>query len=430
MLDSLALGRDGFRLLRCVGVSCISPKIYYPYPSLLGGVEAVKGNLAELSENVAPAQAAGYILQLDRALYHLAHAASGDTAVAVEHVDDVAVIKDGKIILLEQDKSSTRKNARLLGDRTRAVWRTLQIWLRHHETPEGGLCMKYIFFVNQWVSSQVAVLLKKKCAGEIQVNEVVQAFRKIGAKRSSSKVQEIIDDVLSRKDEDIHSVVSKIEIVEAGESKSDRLSVANGLGLNPRANAEDILDGLFGWLTSRVRIDWSEGRPGIISRTEILIQSHALQTKQAKGRFLPRAAAEIVLNEEVRQGALSRNFVEHLGRIDAENEDIVQAVDHFLKFNIEKHRLVRAGDVPDVEWRNRSARLRERWSGVMRRRRRELSGQAKTVIGQTVLADVTYEHREPLDGHACDELYMTSGHYHRLADEDEIWWDPTFQQGS
>lgn len=380
------------------------------------------------ADNIASAQAAGYILQLDRALHHLAHAASGEIAVAVEHIDDVAVMKDGKVVLLEQDKSSTRATGRLLGDRTRAVWRTLQIWLRHHESPDGGHCMHYIFFVNRWVSSPVALLLKQQSAGQVRAAEVVQTLRKIGSKRSSSKIQEIIDDVLVRGDDVLEAVVSKIEIVESCEPASDRRSMANGLGLNPRADAEDILNGLFGWLTNRVRIDWSEGRTSVITRKEILTQSFNLQTKQANSRFLPRASAEIIIDEEVRQGALSKNFVEHLGRIDAENEDVVQAVDHFLKFNMEKHRLVRAGDVPDAEWRHRSGRLRERWAGVMRRKKRELAGQPKTEIGQTVLADVTYEHRENLDGHACDELYMTSGHYHRLADEDEVWWDPTFQK--
>lgn len=380
------------------------------------------------NDNAAPAQAAGYILQLDRALHHLACAASGDVAVAVEHVDDVAVMKDGKIVLLEQDKSSTRVGARLLGDRTRAVWRTLQIWLRHYETPDGEHCVQYIFFVNQWVSSPIASLLKQKSAGHVQAADVVQTLRKIGSKRSSSKIQEIIDDVLTRKDSVLEAVISKIEIVQSGESVSDRKSIANGLGLNPRADAEDIINGLFGWLTHRVRIDWSEGRPGVISRAEILTQSYALQTKQANSRFLPRASAEIFIDEDARQGALSKNFVEHLGRIDAENEDVVQAVDHFLKFNIEKHRLVKAGDIPDVEWRNRSARLHERWTGVMRRKKRELAGKPRSEIGQIVLADVTYDHRENLDGHTCDELYMTSGHYHRLADEDEVWWDPAFQK--
>jgi hypothetical protein len=126
---------------------------------------------------------------------------------------------------------------------------------------------------------------------------------------------------------------------------------------------------------------------------------------------------------------LTRNFVEHLSRISAEQTDIVQAVDHFLKFNIEKHRLVREGDVPLGEWSNRSNRLKERWRNILRRRTREMTSESRSTIALAVLADTTYEHRESLDGHPCDELYMTSGNYHRLAEDDEVWWDPGFVRG-
>jgi len=339
-------------------------------------------------------------------------------------------MKDGKVILLEQDKSSSMRGARLLNDRSRAVWRTLQIWLQHSETTDGPLCQRYLFFVNQWVASPIATLLKRAAAKEIEPSAVVNSLRKIGAKRSTSKVQSIIDDVLDRRDESLESLVSKIEIVEPDHPRSSRSSLANGLGLHPRANVDNILNGLFGWLTDKVRTEWSENRPGLITRAEILTQSHALQATQANSRFLPRAAADIVINDTARLGALSRNFVEHLGRIEADAEDIVQAVDHFLKFSTEKQRLVRAGDIPTAEWQNRAHRLRERWANLMRRTKREMAGRPPQQVGQSVLAEATYEHRENLDGHACDELYMTSGHYHRLADEDDVWWDPTFQKGN
>jgi hypothetical protein len=378
--------------------------------------------------NTAPAQAAGYILQLDRALHHLALAASGEIVVAVEHVDDVAVMQDGKVILVEQDKSSSRPTVQLLANRSWAFWRTLQIWLDHCEGSDGQYVKRRLFFVNRWVSSPIAMLLKELTKHTIEVVDVVNSMREIGSKRSKSKIQKIIDDVLSRSDEDLAALVNTIEIVEAGDPVSERAKLANGLGLDPRADTDDILDGLLGWLTTKVRTDWSEGRPALVTRKQILIQSHALQDKQAKSRFLPRPSADIVVSDEARKGALARNFVEHLGRISAEREDVVQAVDHFLKFSIEKHRLVRAGDVPDAEWRNRSNRLRERWDNLMRRKKRELADSTSTAIGQTVLADTTYEHRESLDGQMCDELYMTSGNYHRLAEEDEVWWDPNFSK--
>jgi len=226
------------------------------------------------------------------------------------------------------------------------------------------------------------------------------------------------------------ALIERIEIVAADKPTAARTVVANGLAIHPRADADAIIDGLLGWLTTKVRTHWSEKQPAVVSRQEVLIQSHALQDLQKKSRFLPRASGDVRVTAEDRERALARNFVEHLGRISADQDDIVQAIDHFLKFNIEKHRLVKAGDVPVVEWGNRSHRLRERWSNIMRRRRRDMPTATASAIGLGVLADVTYEHRESLDGHPCDELYMTSGNYHRLAESDEIWWDPTFNAES
>ena len=174
------------------------------------------------NDNTAPAQAAGYILQLDRALHHLALAVSGDLAVAVEHVDDIATMRDGKVVLVEQDKSSFRPDAKLLADRSRAFWRTLQIWLRHREGPDGEYVERRLFFVNQWVSSPIATLLKARAAKEIEAADVVKTMRDIGGRRSKSRVQEIINDVLARSDDDLISLIATIEIVEAGDPVSER----------------------------------------------------------------------------------------------------------------------------------------------------------------------------------------------------------------
>jgi hypothetical protein len=266
-------------------------------------------------------------------------------------------------------------------------------------------------------------------AAETPTAEIVAALRKAGAKAGKTKIDILIADVLTRDDAALSNLIEAIEIVEADKPAVVRAVLANGLGLHPHADANAIIDGLLGWLTTRVRMDWTEGRPALISRQEVLLQSHALQELQRKSRFLPRASGDVHVSSEDREHASARNFVDHLGRISAGQEDIIQAVDHFLKFNIEKQRLVKGGDVPLAEWSNRSNRLQERWRNILRRRVREMPSASASEIGLAVLADTTYEHRESLDGHPCDELYMTSGNYHRMAETNEVWWDPSFERG-
>ncbi|MDC7682191.1 hypothetical protein PQU92_02820 [Asticcacaulis sp. BYS171W] len=382
------------------------------------------------TNNTAGAQAAGYILQLERALHHLAHASSIKIAVAIEHFDDVAVMEDEKVLALEQDKSSTKEQKKILADRSRALWRTLQIWLAHDASAAGADTSRYLFFVNQWVESPIAQKLKECGEKSITSSEVVSLLRAIGGKRTQSKIQIIIDDVLSRSDPELEALINKIEIVLAPAGEQETSSLANGLGLDPRADIDDILTSLLGWLTARARADWSAKNPCIVTRSEVLIYCSTSQRKQANSRLLPRASADISLQKADRENALTRNFVEHLSKISADDEDVLVAVDHFLRFNIEKHRLVRTGEVPDNEWGHRSSRLRERWAGIRRVKGRELAGRTNSEIGHAILAEATYQYKEPLDGHPCDELYMTAGNYHRLADDDEVWWDPAFTKGS
>lgn len=386
-------------------------------------------NLGKTRDNTAGPQSAGYVLQLDRALHHLATATSGRDVVAVEHFDDVVVLRDGKLILAEQDKNTSKPSSKVLNDRSRALWRTLQIWLQLRETPEGAHCKRHLLFVNRWVATPLATQLRDRAAQAMPTSDIVAALRAAGAKPGKAKIDALIADVLTRDDAALSGLVETIEIVDADKPATARTILANGLALHPQVDADAIIDGLLGWLTTKVRADWSEGRPALISRHEILLQSHALQEVQKRSRFLPRASDDVPISVDDRRQALTRNFVGHLGRISAEEEDVFQAVDHFLKFSIEKYRLVKGGDVPLAEWTNRSNRLRERWRNIMRRRGREMSSASPSEIGLAVLADTTYDHRENLDGHPCDELYMTSGNYHRLTEEDEIWWDPSFKRG-
>lgn len=276
-------------------------------------------------KNTAAAQAAGYILQLERALHHLAHSDAG-AVVAVEHLDDVVVERDGKTALQEQDKSTAAASTKLLADRSKAIWRTLEIWLLQREAPDAVSCERYLFFVNRSVETPIATLIKKRMRKEAPSAAVLAALRAQGtpAKSKATKIsqaQALIDRVLRRSDEDLTSLIDRIEIVEAGEPAGDRAAMANGLGLSRRVNADDILDSLFGWLTRLVRNEWSVGRPGLITRDAILLQKDALQARQARGRLLPRAASDVVVSEADRAGALSRTFVEHLGRIEAESND-------------------------------------------------------------------------------------------------------------
>ena len=105
---------------------------------------------------------------------------------------------------------------------------------------------------------------------------------------------------------------------------------------------------------------------------------------------------------------------------------MLDAVQHFLQFADERHRLVGEGEVPDREWDGRSDRLRDRWTNTARIGRHRQARSAEPGLGHAHPCQKRpSRHLEPLADEPCGELYMTSGHYHRLADDDRVWWLPS-----
>ncbi|ARM91650.1 hypothetical protein RHEC894_PD00144 (plasmid) [Rhizobium sp. CIAT894] len=377
-------------------------------------------------DHTAGPQASGYILQLERALYHLSRA-NHDVTVAVEYYDDITQIKAGVPIVQEQDKNSVRVDADLLGDRSKAIWRTLQIWLQQHRST-GTFCERYLIVTNTPVTAGVALMLKtmRDSAGS-SVESIVVALRTIGKQRSKAKIVETMRDVLSADDKILGQLISRIEVVDGFVLSLAHDEIANGFALHPGLEQQQVLDFLLGWLTRVLKESWDASLPGMISRQACIRQCREIETSLARQRFLPRAARDVEIAASDRDRALARPFAEHLRRIEADDDDLLQAVEHFIQFNVEKHRLSADGDVADREWQDRGGRLIARWRNIMRNEKRVHRDRQPAEVGQRVLSETTYFHCEPLGGQHCSELYMTSGHYHRLADDDEVWWHPNFR---
>ena len=212
----------------------------------------------------APGPSAGHIFQLERALYHLSRAGRDDY-VAVEYADDVAVIREGRVVLQEQDKHSVRPKAEILADRSRALWRTLQIWLTPNATINRGDCRRFLLVTNNPVAAPIASMLRTlggNGAG-VTAKAIVKALRAVGhpKRKSQSQVQPIIDDVLSHTDEELATLISRIEIVEAKNERSDQDELANELGLDPRLDPSLTLDALLGWVTKTLQEAWRSRQP-------------------------------------------------------------------------------------------------------------------------------------------------------------------------
>jgi hypothetical protein len=74
-----------------------------------------------------PASAAGYLVQVQRALRRLAEAL-GDAAVGVETCDDVSTLSPGGVLEMEQDKLTLSDSGAPITNRSEDFWKTMDIW--------------------------------------------------------------------------------------------------------------------------------------------------------------------------------------------------------------------------------------------------------------------------------------------------------------
>lgn len=377
--------------------------------------------------------ASGVILQFERALYHLAIAGDGE-AVSVEQVDDVARTKNGKVTAQEQDKKSVspRSNA-TLGDRHIGLWRTLQIWVEGIRTG-GQPSLSYLLVTNAQPKGKIVDAIRKPPGIPDRSTQIVAALRAAGKVRkvggtddkTPSKIQQTIDDVLSETDAVLADLAGRIELVENFDATAMRPEVAARLGIHPDTDRDSIIDATLGWIISRLRKAWDSKAAGIITKDECLRYVRTREAQAARRQWMPRPGREVHVDGQKIAEAKGRTFVDQLERIELEEEEVLEAIEHWVQFNTEKSRLVKTGDIDDDVWVDRGERLRQRWQGIERVARRTRKDLPPVERGYHIYSETTLNHREPIDGHPCDEPYATAGHFHRLADKKLIRWHPEY----
>lgn len=371
-------------------------------------------------------------MQFERALYHLAIAGDGET-VSVEQVDDVARTKSGKVIAQEQDKKSISRSNATLGDRHIGLWRTLQIWVEGIRNG-GQPSLSYLLVTNAQPKGMIVDAIRKPADTPNRSAEIVAALRaarrvrKIGGTEATPlpKIQQIIDDVLTESDETLANLANRIELVENFDATGMRPEVATRLGIHPDIDRDLVINATLGWIVSRLREAWNSKAAGIITKADCLRHVHGITNQVARQRWMPRPSRLVPVDGQQIAQAAGRMFVDQLKRIELEDEEIFEAIEHWIQFSIEKFRLVKTGDIDDYVWEDRGVRLRQRWRSIERNARRTHKDLPPVERGYHVYSQTTLNHREPIDGHPCDEPYATAGHFHRLADEKLVLWHPEY----
>lgn len=375
---------------------------------------------------------AGYIAQLRRALFRLAQAGPLDR-VGVEVLDDVATVKQG-LTEYEQDKLTFTSTRNPLTNRSDALWKTLDIWT--DAWAKGGMTdatVAFFLVTNRDCSGCVVVNLATEKRTESDDRAILSQLQAEGSQRSafdSSGIQKLINKVLDKGAELLFSVIKNARATPStgafGEALID--ATISLLHVSDRIDGKAVYQGLFGWMTDCLMSNWETGKPGWIEVCAFNRQLETITVSANRARVIARAARVINVSPEEANSARTHRFVHHLSLIEMDDARLDTELIHYVRFGLEKLRLIEQGDVLPSDLVDRADRLEQRWQHIHEKHCLFRSGLTPVQVGWKVFLDAA-AHREPLAEEPMEEAYMTLGQFHRLADDDRVYWHPDFHAG-
>lgn len=384
-----------------------------------------------LTNHSAPGVSASFIYQFERALYWLAMSPAG-SSIGVETDDDVAVRGADKSLVLEQDKHSIREGAEPFGDRSKDLWNTLAIWIEALETGEVADTTRFLMVTNKVLPECIAQQIGR-AESEEEITACVAALE-AAAKTPPQHIASHIERVLcpgSRTN--LRKLISRCNLADASQATTGmelRKKTLAQLQLPEwcLTGADSIADELLGWLHKQALVAWQLNQPAWIQRDHFVNQLHAVIDRRKRQIVRERAENLIPVTEDKVGQEKGRPFVKQLHLVTDDDDIVDRAIREFIRCNIEKSRLSVEGNVTDDDWTAFEAALLSRWDKIRARVIRMKQAAPKEDIGFEIFTETTEAHREKLAGSDTEQVYLTSGTYHRLADMVRVGWHPQFDE--
>jgi hypothetical protein len=381
----------------------------------------------------AEGPAAAFVYQFERALNWLARKQAG-CSIGIETGDDINVRDLDGTELLEQDKHVLSDGAKPFGDRSVGLWKTLSIWVelcgaRSGQTDDS---ISFLFVTNTDVPPCIARRLAD--AQSVEAVEACVAELHHAGQNPPRHIAQYVRCVLKPESSALlRAIIAKADLADAS-CQTDwpdlRKSTIAHLQLPGSCSAmsESITNELSGWLSRMVVDLWRSGQPGWIERDHFINEMHAVIDRRKRQVIRERAEMLIPVTDEKVGGELGRPFVRQLHLITEDDDVVSIAIREFIRCNTEKSRLSKEGNITDDDWLAFEATLIARWKKIRSRIKRMREGCDERRAGFELFTETTENYRERLAGMETEQVYLTSGTYHRLADFLTVGWHPRFEE--
>ena len=172
---------------------------------------------------------------------------------------------------------------------------------------------------------------------------------------------------------------------------------------------------------------WEQDEPAWVQRNHFVNQLHAIIERRKRQICRERAENLIPVTDDIVGQEKGRPFVKQLYLVTEDDALVETSIRDYIRCNIEKMRLSKEGNITDADWEAFQQALQSRWAKIRSRVIRMRTGIAERDVGFEIFTETTEDHREKLAGTDTEQVYLTSGTYHRLADLLCVGWHPRYE---
>lgn len=382
----------------------------------------------------APGQMFGYLFQPDRALYWLAQSKK-DSSVSIETFDDIVVHDEkGKIVKVEQVKTTIQQNQETFLDRDKSLWNTISIWLELINKNEIDLQAAKFYFATNVKLHKNSLAMKIAKANDIDnVKTVIQLLRMI-KQNPPDGIKELTKYVFE--DENLlEQLIFRINLCDATDYNEFDSYICDILNLASSIE-KDVLTYLKGWIHESILSLWSQNKPAILSKKQFTEVLNKAISRFYDRQLITRARHLVNIKKEEVHECKYDTFVKQLEVFldddSSSTEIILEAIYDFLKAKEERIKITLDGAVTKDDFKAFDERLEERWKIFFRKYNRKISDDLESQdlkeLAYQVFSETVFNYCENLAGQPTIEPYLTKGSYHKLANIPTLGWHPYWKK--
>lgn len=365
----------------------------------------------------------GFSLQATRFLLRLLEADIGET-VCLEVFDDVGIQHLDGSRTAEQDKSNVVSNP--ISNRSVEFWKTFRNWIEASQRGElDPNRTRFILYASHPTHGEIAKSFSEKSSVKEATAAIEAAKVALGGNIAHlpDSLRPHVEVFFQTEQMLVSSIVARFSLEIGAGNPHEEVRAAFLKELVSEDAVDDVLRWAHGWVKTEVDQLHNDRKPAFIHKSEF--HKAALNYVRTHDRVtILRSVAGKPTDAEIQGEIAFRDYVRQLQLIDVNDEDVLEAVNDFLRASIDRTKWADQGWIDESSLVDFADKLERTWKNY---RDKTFIGHSDKPLPQQgkLLLRECLGHELKLDRLEVP-THFTCGSWHTLAEDRTIGWHPQY----